>query len=131
VPFKISLMKYTDCCFTSVLNSGCSIAMIVLTTALVAEIKSSSTSSDFGGTSVGKDFRYYLSSMKAAISYSSHWKPSAFCNSLYKGITCSPDIDVNLLSVAILPASFCISLRVQGGSNCSIASTFFGLASIP
>jgi hypothetical protein len=38
----------------------------VLTTILVATTYNSSTSSGFDGTSVGKDFRYYLSSMKAA-----------------------------------------------------------------
>jgi hypothetical protein len=40
-------------------------------------------------------------------------------------------MDMNQLSVAIMPASFWISFRVRGGCNCSMASTFFGFASIP
>jgi hypothetical protein len=38
----------------------------VLTTMLVAATYNSNTSSGIGGTSVGRDFRYCLSSMKAA-----------------------------------------------------------------
>jgi hypothetical protein len=39
--------------------------MIVMTTVSVAAMYSSNTSSGFGGTNVGIDFRYCLSSMKA------------------------------------------------------------------
>jgi hypothetical protein len=39
-------------------------AMTILTTVSVAATYNSKTSSGFGGTSVDKDFRYCLSSMK-------------------------------------------------------------------
>jgi hypothetical protein len=52
--------------------------LTVLTTASLVAMYISRTSSDYGGTSVGKDFRYYLSSMKVDVAYSSHWKPSTF-----------------------------------------------------
>jgi hypothetical protein len=58
--FKISLIKYSSYCFTSVLASGHS---TVMTVSVVVTYRSS-ISSFFGRTSVGKDFRYYLSSMK-------------------------------------------------------------------
>jgi hypothetical protein len=40
-------------------------------------------------------------------------------------------LDIIWLSAAIIPASFWISFRVQGGCNCLMTCTFFGLASIP
>jgi hypothetical protein len=49
-----SLMKYTGCCLTSVLASGHSTMITVLTTASVVTTYSSSTSYSFGGTSVGR-----------------------------------------------------------------------------
>jgi hypothetical protein len=48
------------------MDLGRSMAMIVLTTVSVDATYNSNTSSGFGRTNVGKDFRYYLSSMKAA-----------------------------------------------------------------
>jgi hypothetical protein len=50
---------------TYVVASGRSTVITVLTT-MVAATYNSNTSSDFGGTSVEKDFRYCFSSMKAA-----------------------------------------------------------------
>jgi hypothetical protein len=46
--------------------SSCSIAMTVITTASKVATYSSSTSLGFGGTSVGRVFRYCLSSLNAA-----------------------------------------------------------------
>jgi hypothetical protein len=42
-------------------------AITVLTTVLVAAMYNSNTSSGLGGTSVDRDFIYYLSSMKADV----------------------------------------------------------------
>jgi hypothetical protein len=50
---------------TYVVASGRSTVITVLTT-MVAATYNSNTSSDFGGTSVEKDYRYCFSSMKAA-----------------------------------------------------------------
>jgi hypothetical protein len=66
VSFKISLMKYTKCCLTSVLAFGRLMAITVLMITSVVAIYNSSTLSSFGGTSVVRDLRYCLSSMKVA-----------------------------------------------------------------
>jgi hypothetical protein len=44
----------------------------VLTTASVAATYISNTSSSFGGTSIGSDLRYCLSSIKVVAAWSSH-----------------------------------------------------------
>jgi hypothetical protein len=54
------------CYLTSVVDSGRSTTISVLTIASVAAMYNSSMSSGFGGTSVGRDFRYCLSLMIAA-----------------------------------------------------------------
>jgi hypothetical protein len=46
--------------------SGRSAVMTVLTTVSIAATYNSNTSSIFGGTGIGKDFMYCLSSIKAA-----------------------------------------------------------------
>jgi uncharacterized protein YcfL len=56
--------KYTCCCLTSVVVLGCSTVKTILTTMSVAVMYNSSTLPGFGGISVGRDFRYYLSLMK-------------------------------------------------------------------
>jgi hypothetical protein len=63
----ISPAKYTDYCLTFTVTLGRSTVMTVLTTVSVAATYNSNTSSGFGGTSVGNDFKYYLSSMKAVV----------------------------------------------------------------
>jgi hypothetical protein len=57
---------------TSVVASGHSTVMTVLTNASVAATYNSSTSSDFDGISGGRYFKYFLSSMKATAALSSH-----------------------------------------------------------
>jgi hypothetical protein len=58
--------KVRSCCLTFIVALGHSMVMTVLTNVSVATTYNSNTSSGFGGTNVGKDFRYCLSSMKAA-----------------------------------------------------------------
>jgi hypothetical protein len=63
----ILLTKYTGCCLTSDVASGHSMVITMLTTVLVSPTYNSSTSLSFGGTSVGRDFRYCFSSMKVVV----------------------------------------------------------------
>jgi hypothetical protein len=64
---KDLLTKYTGCCLTSMVAYGRSTAMTMLTIASVVATYNSNTSSGFGGTSVGRDLRYYLCSIKATV----------------------------------------------------------------
>jgi hypothetical protein len=52
------------CCLTSIVSSNRSTVITVLTTVSVATTYNSSTLLGFGGTSVGWDFWYWLSSME-------------------------------------------------------------------
>jgi hypothetical protein len=56
--------RHEDCCLTSVLTTGRSTVIAILTTVLVAATYNSRTSLGFNGTSVGSDFTYCLSSIK-------------------------------------------------------------------
>jgi Na+/pantothenate symporter len=65
-------MKYPGCYLDFVYPSGQSMDKTVLTIAFVAATYISSSSSSLGGTSVGMDLRYCLSSWKTISACSPH-----------------------------------------------------------
>jgi hypothetical protein len=105
--------------------------MAVLTTLLVADMKSCKSSWGSGPARVGGLVKYFFKSSKASCASCVRLNLSYFLRSLKNGSPLMPSGEMNLLKAAIHPTKFWTSWRLLGGSILVIADTFFGLGSIP
>jgi hypothetical protein len=103
----------------------------MLTVSAVAVMYNKSGSLGSGATITGGDVRYYLSSWNASSTLSVQMKGPDLRKSLKNGRARSASLEINRLSVANQPVSFCTSLMRVGGCIASIILIFFGFASIP
>jgi hypothetical protein len=85
----------------------------------------------FGATITSGDVRYCLSSCNASSTSFVQMKGLDLHKSLKNGRAYSTSVEINWLSVAKQPVSFCTSLMRAGGHIASIILIFSMFASIP